>query len=188
MGSSSEGIDAALLSACRHGDRRAFGAFYARHREGVVAYLMRRVGDPEIAADLMAETFARALVAVLEGQSQLPETPVAWLYTIARNLVIDSARRGQVDAAARRRLQMEPLELDDDDLERVTEIAAATEAVESAASSLSESDWEMLRARVIDDEGYGVLASRLRCSEAVVRKRVSRAKASLRAALGGRDV
>lgn len=179
------GIDVALLAACRGGDRDAFGTFYVRHRDGVLGYLGRRVRDPEAAADLMAETFASALVAVLDPGRPLPQTPVAWVYTIARNLLVDARRRGTVDSAARRRLGLEPLELDDDDLDRIAEITAAADMVHAAATALPEHAWEILRARVLDEEPYADLACRLRCSEAIVRKRVSRAKAHLRATLGG---
>ena len=41
-----------------------------------------------------------------------------------------------------------------------------------------------LRAHVIDDEPYGDIAVGLRCSQSVVRKRVSRGLAQLRLALG----
>jgi hypothetical protein len=36
--------------------------------------------------------------------------------TVARNKLVDSVRRGQVEQAARERLALEPLTLDDDDL------------------------------------------------------------------------
>ena len=45
------------------GDAEAFGVFYDRHVRDVLAYMMRRTGDPEVAADLTAETFAAAIVA-----------------------------------------------------------------------------------------------------------------------------
>jgi RNA polymerase sigma-70 factor, ECF subfamily len=101
--------DRDLLDACRAGDAEAFDAFYARHRQALLAYLARRVRDPEAAADLMAEAFASALLAVVGRADPLPEKPVAWLFTIARNLLVDSVRRGQVEATARRRLGLEPL-------------------------------------------------------------------------------
>src|SRR3954466_15000306 len=98
----------------------SFQAMYMRYREPVLGYFARRVTEPEVAADLMAETFARALV---QSRRRWPDAPAGWLFTIARNLLIDSARRGRVEASARRRLRLEPLVLDDDDLVRVAEIA-----------------------------------------------------------------
>lgn len=180
-----DATDGDLLGRCRGGDREAYGVFYARHREAILSYLAHRVAEPEAAADLMAETFAGALLAVRDSARELPAVPIAWLYAIARNLLIDSLRRGRVDAAARRRLGLARLVLDDEDVERVNEIASAIDFLERSAGSLPEADWEVLRARVLDEEPYSELARRLRCSEAVVRKRVSRAKAHLRTALGG---
>lgn len=180
--------DSDLLTRTRAGERHGFGTFYVRHREGVLMYLACQVRVPEVAADLMAETFARALVATLDGNRPLPDAPKAWLYGIARNLLIDALRRGKVDATARQRLGLEPLTLDDDDVERIEEIADAAQAVEAAADQLREAEWELLRARAIDDVPYGELAARLKCSEAVARKRVSRAMAHLRTAIGVDDV
>jgi RNA polymerase sigma-70 factor (ECF subfamily) len=174
--------DRELLLACRSGDRGAYDAFYRRHRTAILAYLGKRTPSPEAAADLMAETFAQALADVLRSDASLPVVPAAWLFTIARNLLVDSLRRGSVDCAARRRLALEPLVLDDEDLARVAEIAAGADEFRDLAAVLSAPDWELLRARLVDEIPYPDLAAGLKCSEAVVRKRVSRAKAHLRAA------
>ena len=159
----------------------SFDALYVRFREPVLGYFARRVGEPEVAADLMAETFARALV---HYKSAPPDEPAAWLFTIARNLLIDSARRGRVEASARRRLGLEPIELDDRDLERIAEIAEADDLAQTVKDALSAAEYEALHARAVQEESYAELALRLRCSEAVARKRVSRAIAHVRAAIG----
>jgi RNA polymerase sigma factor (sigma-70 family) len=177
--------DRELLSRCRSGDREAYGIFYARHRQAILGYLAHRTPAPEIAADLMAETFAKVLADVREPGSPLPDAPAAWLFTISRNLLVDAVRRGQVDAAARRRLAIEPLVLDDQDIARVLEIASAADRFDAVAASLPASEWELLRARLVEEVPYSELAARLECSEAVVRKRVSRGSAHVRAALGG---
>ena len=108
--------DPELLTAARNGDGDAFGAFYRRHRAITLAYLCRRTQDPEVAADLLGESFAAALACVMDPGQELPESPVAWLLTVARNKLIDSWRRGQVEAAARERLGMQPLRLTDFDI------------------------------------------------------------------------
>ena len=64
-----EPSDNELLQACRAGDREAFGRFYARHNTTLLGFLGRRVVEPEVAADLMAETFASALVAATSSAS-----------------------------------------------------------------------------------------------------------------------
>jgi DNA-directed RNA polymerase specialized sigma24 family protein len=111
--------DEVLLRAARAGDGQAFGEFYKRRRALVLAYLRPRVSDAEIAADLLAETFAAALLAVGDTRRAIPDQPAAWLMTIARNKLIDSIRRGRVEQAARDQLALAPLEIDDQDLARI---------------------------------------------------------------------
>jgi DNA-directed RNA polymerase specialized sigma24 family protein len=97
--------DEVLLRAARDGDGEAFGELYRRRRALLLAYLRPRVRDAETAADLLAETFAAALIAIRDTARALPDQPVAWLMTIARNKLIDSVRRGRVEQAARERLR-----------------------------------------------------------------------------------
>jgi len=162
----------------------SFQVMYVRYREPVLGYFARRVGEPEVAADLMAETFARALV---HYRTAPPDEPAAWLFAIARNLLIDSARRGQVEASARRKLHLEPLVLDDADIQRIEEVAEAADLAETVRATLSAIEYEALRARAVDEESYAELALRLRCSEAVARKRVSRAIANVRTVIEDND-
>jgi|SRR5665213_1087223 len=137
--------DLPLLVATRAGDSRAFGAFFRRHRAVVLAFLGRRAGNPEVAADLLAETFAAALVTVLDAERELPEQPLAWVMTVARNKLIDSVRRGQVEQAARERLALQPLTLDDDGLERIEELIDKTDVAERLAEQLPREQFEALR-------------------------------------------
>src|SRR5438045_9388669 len=90
-----------------------FAAFYERHVGLVAAYLGRRLGRPDLVFDLVAETCARALAH--RDQYDAGRGPaVAWLLGIARNLLVDAARRGRVADEARRRLGMSPVALDAD--------------------------------------------------------------------------
>ena len=52
--------DSELLRRARM-DADAFGVFYRRHARAVYRSLLSACGDPDIALDLTAETFARAL-------------------------------------------------------------------------------------------------------------------------------
>jgi RNA polymerase sigma factor (sigma-70 family) len=184
MGREAVQSDVELLHAARSGDAAAFDAFYRRHREVVLAYCAQRVRNPEPAADLMAEAFTAALTAVHDRSRPLPDVPVAWLFTIAHRKLIDSHRRGRVEDEARRRLELEPLVLDDADIERIEEIAFRTDVATELARKLPPDQLEALRARVLEERAYPEIAEELRCSEAVVRKRVSRALKTLRTSIG----
>ena len=174
--------DRQLLDETRAGQSESFEFVYRRHHAVVLAFLARRVSQPELAADLMAETFASLLTVVRDEQQTLPPVPVAWLLVTARHLLIDSQRRGTVDDRARRRLAMQPVVLDDRDLVRIEEISAETDLVHELADQLEPDQFDALRARVLDEREYGEIAAELQCSESVVRKRVSRALGVLRRA------
>jgi RNA polymerase sigma factor (sigma-70 family) len=156
----------------------AFGVFYRRHVRPLLGYLVRRTGDAELAADLCAETFAAALDG-LHRFDPARGPAVAWLYGIARRLLLHAAQRGVVEDRARRRLGMAPLELTDAALERIE--AEAGEVATAALDALPADQREAVRARILDERDYADIARRTRTSEAVVRKRVSRGLAGIRA-------
>ncbi len=158
----------------------AFDVFYVRHERLVVAYFRRRTASADVAVDLTAETFVAALASVKRFRPG--ETPaVAWLLGIARHKLLRSIERGRVEDRARRRLGSPRLEFDDEELERVDGLA--TLPVDEILAALPASEAAAVRARVLDEEPYDVIAARLRCSELVARKRVSRGLARLRKVL-----
>ena len=171
-----------VLLAARDAD--AFEVFYVRNVEGLLAYFARRTADPELAADLTAETFAAAL----EGRGRYkPEAGAAraWLFGIAAKKLADAQRRGHAERRARRRLGMERLELDDEDIARIEHLAHA-ETASVLLDELAGDQRAAIRAHVIDGRSYRELAGVHRVSEAVLRKRVSRGLAAVRHRLGAR--
>jgi RNA polymerase sigma factor (sigma-70 family) len=111
-----------------------------------------------------------------------PQPAEAWLYGIAHRKLALSWRRRRVEARARRKLGMPALELSDEVLERIMELEEGTAATASL-DGLPERERHAIEARVIGGQDYADIAAELRCSEAVVRKRVSRGLARLRAEL-----
>jgi RNA polymerase sigma-70 factor (ECF subfamily) len=172
--------DAELLSSGLASD---FGCLYDRHVRAVTAFVGSWIGQPDVVFDLVAETFARALEHRLQyDPSKGPA--VAWLLGIARHLLIDSARRGQVESDSRERLGMGRVELDEEQLEVIADQTALQ--LRDALASLEAVQREAVIRRVVLEESYRTIAADLRCSEQVVRKRVSRGLARLRGGLEGR--
>jgi RNA polymerase sigma factor (sigma-70 family) len=175
------------LAAAAAGDPDAFAGFFRSNAEVVLRYFATRVRDPEVAADLMAETFAAALLNIRRYRPRGRGSGLAWLFAIAHSKLIDGARRGRVDRRARERLALEPLALDDADLDRVCELAdleRQAPMLPALLSDLPSAQREALMARVVAEREYEDIAREMRCSEAVVRKRVSRAIHHLRRAIG----
>jgi RNA polymerase sigma-70 factor (ECF subfamily) len=180
MGFDDRRTDAQLLVAVVAGDAAAFSVFYRRHLPAVVAFLYRETRDREAAADLAAEVFAAAFVyarrfRALEGASAAP-----WIRGIAQNKLRESRRRGRVEDRARRRLALQPEPLTDADLERVEELASVDhQDTLGLLEQLPPAQRAAVRSRVMEEQEYSEIARRLRCSELVVRQRVSRGLARL---------
>jgi RNA polymerase sigma-70 factor, ECF subfamily len=175
--------DAELLAATARGEADAFAIFYRRHLRAVVAFARRATGDPELAADLTGEVFAAALSACRRYEP-LHATAEPWLLGIAHNKLRESRRRGRIENEARLRLRIGPLELGDEDLQRVEELASLADGPALAAvAGLPGDERSAVTARVIDERDYREIAAELHCSESVVRQRVSRGLRRIRSRL-----
>lgn len=80
------------VKRARNGNLSAVRELYLDHHEQIYRFIWSRVHDPDLAEDLTGEVFVRMLknLSSYEDRS-LPFS--AWLYTIARNLVIDYHRK-----------------------------------------------------------------------------------------------
>lgn len=173
--------DSELLCATR-AEPEAFGEFYRRHERAILLYLLRRTGRAELAADLTAEVFAAALGSCRSRRASIPQTPLAWLFGIAHNKLADSLSRGRIEDRARRELGMQPIALAREDLELI-ELVDRDGHLSELISDLPHDQRAAIQARILQERDYPEIASALRCSESVVRKRVSRGLATLRARL-----
>ena len=85
----------ALVELAQGGDTEAFGQLYDRYVTGVFRYVYFRVGNSQLAEDLTAETFLRALRSLHTFQWKGKDF-AAWLTTIARNLINDHFKSRRV--------------------------------------------------------------------------------------------
>lgn len=174
MSENRDGPDDVLLLG---GDAHDFGRFYALHEDYVLTLFLARGAPADLAADLAAETFARALVA-RRSFDPARGAPRGWLTGIARHVLADSFRRGRVEDTARRKLGLERLQIDDAALARIEELAE--DRALTALEALPEDQRVAVQGRVLEEADYTQLASALGCSPSVVRQRVSRGLRALR--------
>jgi RNA polymerase sigma-70 factor, ECF subfamily len=81
-----------------------FDALYAEHARNLHDYFVARINDAELARDLLQDTCIR-LWRGLEAVGDLsPERRRSWLFTVARNLVVDHYRARATAAATRNKL------------------------------------------------------------------------------------
>ena len=165
------------------GDPEDFGRFYDRYVDMLLGYYARRVRDPEVAADLTAETFAAALAA--RRRFRRASTPaVAWLFGIAQHKLADYRRRGAAEDRIRRRLGVERPSVGEEDRELIALLGR--DAAWQLIDELPPDQRDAVRAHVLEDRAYGEIAVAADTSEAVVRKRVSRGLGALRSRMGAR--
>jgi RNA polymerase sigma factor (sigma-70 family) len=73
-------------------DPDALETFYEEHFDAVQRFVARRVGSPELAADLTADVFVAAIESAGRYRADRG-APAAWLYGIARHVVAAELRR-----------------------------------------------------------------------------------------------
>jgi RNA polymerase sigma-70 factor (ECF subfamily) len=172
--------DAQLIIASRE-DPRAFRELYDRWAEPLLAYFYRRTFDAEVAAELLAETFAVAFERRRRFKD-LGRPGATWLYGIASKELSHFFRRQQVELRALRRLKVELPALEDDSLARIealAEIDTHRHSLATALASMPAGERDAVSLRVVGELDYPAIASELRCSEAAARTRVHRGLARL---------
>jgi len=159
----------------------SFEQLWAAHAQRLLAFLVRRTMDPEVAMELVAETFAAAFGGRRRFRGQTAQDEAAFLYGIARRQLSHWYRHAAVQRRASQRLGIER-QLDDESYARVEELARSEpqrEAVRAALQRLDERQREVLRLRVVEERDYAEVAAVLGTSEQTARARVSRALRAL---------
>ena len=162
-------------------DPATLEAFYRAHVEAVEQFVVRRVNDPYLAADLTADVFVAAIEA---AGSYRPDRgqPVAWLFGIARNVVAAEHRRAARERRANARIEGRRL-LDDDDVERLQQridAAAGARALFATVARLPEREREVLELVALDDLTVSEAAAVLGLRRVTARVRLHRARAAVR--------
>jgi RNA polymerase sigma-70 factor, ECF subfamily len=83
-----------LVEQAKAGEAEAFGLLYDRYFDTVFRFVYFRVGNRQLAEDLTADTFLRALGRI-DSFTWQGRGLGAWLVTIARNLVADHFKSGR---------------------------------------------------------------------------------------------
>lgn len=182
--------DESLMLRYRDGDVRAFELLVTRHRKPVFNFILRFVRDTAQAEDVTQETFLRLVKGADAYERQAKFT--TWLYTIARNLCVDSARRGKHRKAA----SLDAPIGDDDGaslLDLVPDGGAGVDRqaqsrefgvrLKQALESLPDEQREIFLLREVADLQFNEIANVVGCPENTVKSRMRYALEKLREAL-----
>ncbi len=91
--------DEQLVAAYADGDNLAFDTLLMRYRQRLFSYIFQMVRDRDLADDIFQETFIKAITTIRQGRYNDMGKFSAWLYRIARNLVVDTFRSEKAECA-----------------------------------------------------------------------------------------
>jgi RNA polymerase sigma-70 factor, ECF subfamily len=90
----SEQLENRLLSQAAQGNKNAFGLLYERYQDEIYRYVSYRVGDPIEAEDITSNVFLKTweYLPKIKKQDASIRNLRAWLYRVAKNMIIDFYR------------------------------------------------------------------------------------------------
>lgn len=140
--------EAELIAQAQAGDPAAFEQLYELYHEPIFSYIFYRVGHQHLAEDLAGDTFVK-MVSKIHLYKPGGKPFLAWLYTVAGNLVRDTIRR-------EKRLSWVPIDerdiLSQDSLITMIGKKLKQEQLVSALHKLTEDQRQVIVLRFI--EGY----------------------------------
>ncbi len=173
-------LGAKIVAIAASADMVAFEALFREFAPRIRAYLIKMTRDAQASEDLMQET----MLAIWRkaGQYDPSRGPAsAWIYTIARNIWIDSWRRQRRPA----------LDLDDPalavdpepDAPFLIESRENRDAVQRALERLPPEQVDIIRLSFFEEASHSTIAARLGLPIGTVKSRIRLAFGRLRAAL-----
>lgn len=163
----------------------SFAPLYDYYFPKIYNYIYHRVQNQQLAEDLVAETFYKALANIKKFKWQ-DRSFACWLYTIARNQIIDQFRR------------QEPVLLDDESKNDLTAplannpeekvlLEATKEELLKAIKTLSADQQDVLLLRFQEDLKIKEIARVLNKNEGAIKALLFRGLKNLRKKLEGGD-
>jgi RNA polymerase sigma-70 factor (ECF subfamily) len=168
--------DSELISRAQSGEVEAFGELYKRYLDTIYRYIRVRVSEDLIAEDLTEIVFLRSYER-LERYKERGLPFSAFLYRVARNLLVDHYRQQQGDALLE---DVDRIEISEPALEDRVITSESIQEVQKALTSLPADYQEIIRLRVILDLPTTTAAAWIGRSEGAVRVLLHRALKALR--------
>ncbi len=150
-----------------------FEVLYKAFLEEIYRFVYYKTSAREVAEDLTSQIFMQALEHIKQFRYQSGARFSSWLYTIARNMIVDHYRKQRPVAAL-------------DDTEPLAVAVPATagqnvdqqfqeQRVQTLLQQLPSADQEILRLRLWQEKEYGEISEIMQLNQIAVRARYSRA-------------
>lgn len=179
MEKTQEEIDV-LVQKAQNGKREAFASLYDLFVTPVYKYIFFRVSSSDIAEDLTSEVFFRVLRG-LKGYKKQKNMPFsAWVFRIAKNILIDYYRKSVPTEEIPENIIDESREADST---QKTETDIERERIEKALKLLPDMQSQALALKYFSDRKNTEIAAILEKSETAVRILQSRGLKKLKSLL-----
>jgi len=167
---------------------RGFANLVASYQHQLYAFLLRRLGDPQEAEDILQETFLQAYYTLKRYPAERIRTLAlrAWLYKIASNVQVNSVRRSKPPAVSLETLEDTPwLEQQEESAqpERILEELELRQELETLIQRLPSQYAETVMLYYFEHFSYQEIAYVLNCPAGTVRSYRHRGIQYLRKAL-----
>ncbi len=180
-------VSADTLARAIARDPAAFTELYEAHVARIYRHVHYRVGDADTAEDITAQVFLRAWQAIHRYRPQAGRPFIAWLFTIANNLIVDHHRRSrqtvrgiEVEGGRYAAIALDPEE---------AALSAYLHAQIAAALRRLKPEYQLIIAlRLIEDMDYEAIARVLGKTPGALRVTLFRALNALRAELAARGI
>lgn len=176
---SGQKLDESLFIKIGQGDMGAFETLYVQTERAVYAYVFSMLKNPQDTQDIVQDTYLKIRAAAHLYQPQ--GKPMAWLFTIARNLTHNFQKRSS-----------RSVYLDDGDLENWSAISYITDPtdrliLEAAFKLLSEEERQILLLHALSGMKHREIAKSMGVPLSTVLSRYQRSLKKLRRFLSGQE-
>ena len=166
-------------------DPAAFGELYEAHLSRVYRHVRYRIADQDLAEDITSQVFLRAWQAIDRYEPREGRPFLAWLFTIANNLIIDHHRRAKRELPG---IESDRHVARTGDPEALAVSADLNEQIRAAISRLKPEYQLIVSLRLIEDMDYEDIARILGKKPGALRVTLFRALSQLRDDLDARGL
>ena len=167
--------DTQLVELASAGDQQAFEYLFTRYRDALTLLFEQRLGDRDMASDLLQETFIKVYLHL--DQYSKSYTFGQWIYTIARNTLVDHIRRKAEDLPIDERFR--PPQATTPTPEESVIITQSHNHFYAALEELSDEYREVIEMRFLEEYSYEEIAEKLGKPLNTIKTQIRRARAAI---------
>ncbi len=157
------------IQKAQGGNKEAFGELYKEYHKRIYRYCKVNIYRDDLAADLSQETFIRAWKTIPTFEQRKDGTFQAYLFRIARNLIIDLSRKKKEFTLE----EYAEMEVDEDFAEQIDK-KDELRKVKIALSKLEDKDRQIIILRYFEEMSHKECARVIGIKEGALRVRTMR--------------